>query len=328
MKDRSDSYRYESVNGLKASNLLEYLMQGGREESTIRALTEALLDYMRKRRDCADFRAAYLIRVLFSFEHDIPKDLYDEILSELLSFPYEDCGGHDMCTWTENHRLYAAGIEFLITEKHGSARFSDGKSNDYHREHAIRSLETGLSHIIEFGFCEWGSNNYYSETMAGLANLVQFSKNPSITGKARRALYMILYDILSQTVYNEGYIYNPACARAYVDNKVSSALGNYLEAQIRGMFGENVLMFKEKEGCFLQLLSAKDEEGKPVFTVPESFLSMVKTGPKETCIRQGVDIDDYGKYGLKSYSQENVRYAMTAGAISEPRAICHTMRYL
>ena len=34
MKDRSRAYRYESANGMKASNLLEYLAQGGTDETS------------------------------------------------------------------------------------------------------------------------------------------------------------------------------------------------------------------------------------------------------------------------------------------------------
>ena len=226
MRDRSKSYIYESVGGLKASNLLEYLTQGGTDEKTIHILAEDILDFVRARRDCADFRAAYLVRVIYSFSDVIGEGLTAEIADELLSFPYDDCGGHSMCTWTENHRLYAAGTEYLLALRYPGGKFADGKPSDYHRKHGKKSLITGLSHIIKYGFSEWCSNNYYSETMAGLANLVQFAPDKEIKDPAKEALYMLVYDILSQTVYNEGYMYNPACARAYVDNKVSALHGN------------------------------------------------------------------------------------------------------
>ena len=127
MKDRKREYNYKSVNGLMASNIIEYIYQGGREPETIRALIENLLNYVRARKDCADFRAAYLVRSLCEYEKELGPELYNEILTELLTFPYDDCGGHSMCTWTENHRLYTAGNELLISEKHPDAVFADGK---------------------------------------------------------------------------------------------------------------------------------------------------------------------------------------------------------
>ncbi len=328
MKDRSASYRYESANGLKASNLLEFLAQGGTDETSIRELAARLLDYVQARKDCADFRAAYLIRILYSFGDCIPRDLYDEIAQALLDFPYEDCGGHNMCTWTENHRLYAAGTEYLLAQLFPDAIFADGKGYAYHNLHAAKELIAGLSEILKYGFSEWGSNNYYSETMAGLANLVQFVETETIKELARKALLMMCYDIFSQTFYSGGYVYNPACGRAYADNKVSSDIGSYIEPQTMAMRGETVQKFKEKEGCMILLLKAKNKDGSPVFTIPKEWLALPDKEDREIAFMQGVDIDEYGKEGLAKYSRRNVKFAFKAGAISDYRVIDHSLRYM
>ena len=375
MRDRSASYRYMSANGMPASNLLEFLAHGGGDETQMRELAGNLLAYVNERRDCADFRAAYLIRILYSYEDLLPRDLAEEIKSALLAFPYEDCGGHSMCTWTENHRLYAAGTEYLLARKLEKDRktkcpaetardgctgldagncddascgdgrktdnaicedrgetndtiFGDGRDSAYHRKHAADELLRELDAMLKYGFAEWGSNNYYSETMAGLANIVQFIEEEAIRTKAEKVLLMMVYDILSQTSCNGGYIYNPACARAYADNKVSSEIGNYLEPQIRAMRGEKVNKFKEKEGCMILLLEARKENGEPIFEIPQEWLSLPDTDGRETALMQGVDIDEYGQEGLAAYSRENVRFAFMAGAISDHRVICHSMRYL
>lgn len=328
MKDRSASYRYESANGQKASNLLEFLAQGGTDETSIRELGARLLDYVLSREDCADFRAAYLIRILYSFGDQIPRDLYDDIAQALLDFPYEDCGGHSMCTWTENHRLYAAGTEYLLAQLFPDAIFGDGKGFTYHSLHAAKDLIAGLSEMLKYGFAEWGSNNYYSETMAGLTNLVQFAEADTIREPARKALLMMCYDILSQTFYSGGYVYNPACGRAYADNKVSSDIGSYIEPQTMAMRGENVTRFKEKEGCMVLLLKAKNKDGSPVFTIPKEWLALPDKDNREIAFMQGVDIDEYAREGLARYTPANVRFAFKAGAISDYRVICHSMRYL
>ncbi len=328
MKDRSAAYRYESSNGLKASNLLEFLAQGGTDEKSIRELAEDILNYVIARRDCADFRAAYLTRVLYSFGHRLPEDIYSEIKAALLDFPYEDCGGHSMCTWTENHRLYAAGTEYLLAQKFRDAVFGDGKGYAYHNLHSAKELHEGLDEMLKYGFSEWGSNNYYSESMAGLANLVQYVESESIRKKARKALLMMCYDLLSQTFYNGGYVYNPACGRAYADNKTSSKIGNYMEVQIRAMLGEKVTRYKEKECCMVMLLAEKESDGKPFFKIPAAWINLLDKEEREIALVQGVDIDEYKQEGLASYSFKNVRFAFKAGAFSDYRVICRSMRYI
>ncbi len=328
MKDRSSAYKYESVNGEKASNLLEYLAQGGRSEDIIKKLAKPLLKYVTDRKDCADFRAAYLIRVLLSYEDYLPTSLVKHIRDGLLAFPYLDCGGHSMCTWTENHRLYAAGTEYLLARRYPDAFFGDGRDAKFHRDHGEKEISSGLSEMLKYGFAEWGSNNYYSETMAGLANIVQFAGKAALRDKAKKCLRMMVYDVLSQASSVGGVIYNPACSRAYADNKATSDQGNYLEPQIRAMMGEKVTRFKEKEGCMILLLEATDWDGESFFEVPEAWKTLPATDGREIAMVQGVNINDYKKEGLKEYSPENVRSAFKAGAISDYRVICNSMRYL
>ncbi len=328
MKDRSASYKYTCANGTKASNLLEFLSNGGGDEESLRALAENILVYVESRRDCADFRAAYLVRILYSYAHMLPADIFDRIKEDLLAFPYEDCGGHSMCTWTENHRLYASGTEYLLAKLFPEAVFGDGRRATYHRVHGEGELIVGLEEILKFGFAEWGSNNYYSETMAGLANLVQFADSGTVRDNAEKVLKMMVYDVLSQTYYSNGYVYNPACGRAYADNKTGSDLGNYLEPQIMAMRDEKVTRFKEKEGCMVLLLKEKDRTGNYLFKIPDEWKKLPDREEREICLVQGLDIDDYADHGYKIYSPSNVRFAFKAGAISDYRVICNSMRYL
>lgn len=324
MKD----YKYKSVGDLLASGLLEYLAQGGTNEKDIYELAQKDLTYIHSRRDCADFRVAYFVRILYSFEAGLPGNVYEEIKKELLSFPYEDCGGHGMCTWTENHRLYAGGSEYLLAQKYPDEIFGDGRGYEYHIEHAAEFLRGWMKNSEKYGLCEWESNNYYSETMAGLANIIQFVKDKEIVEGAKKILTTMLFDMLSQTVYNNGYMFNPACARAYVDNKISSKYGNYEEVVIRAIAGEDIKQFKDKEGCVVLLLKAKDEQGKPVYSVPQKIIDILKKEEREVAIVQGVNIADYDKEGLRKYTPEGVRYAFEAGAFSDYRVINNTMRYM
>ena len=329
MKDRTASYVYKIKDGVMASGLLEYLSLGGKDEDIISELADKELNPIILRQDCADFKVSYLVRVIYSFEDVLQKSVYDRIVNELLAFPYEDCAGHGMCTWTENHRLYLAGSELLLAEKFSDCTFKDGKAAKYHSSHASDFLNRWLDKSLKYGMCEWCSNNYYSETMAGLSNVIQFVKDKEIVNKAKKVLLSVIADIFSQTVFNDGYMYNPACARAYADNKISSLLGNYEEVDIKAFLGEDILKFKDKEGCIINLLKAKDEEGNPVFEIPKGLFALLNDkNEKETALVQGINIADYKREGINGYSKENVEYAMEAGAFSDYRVINNTMRYL
>lgn len=328
LRDRTKDYRFKSVGNLLAASLLEYLFQGGTDEKDIRELADKDLKYIHERKDCADFRVAYFVRVLFSFEDSLPAPVREDIVNELLSFPYEDCGGHGMCTWTENHRLYAGGSEYLLAQKYRDRIFGDGKNASYHFEHAAAFLRGWIEHSEKYGLCEWESNNYYSETMAGLANVIQFVGDKDIAEGAKRVFTAMLFDIFSQTAFNGGYMYNPACARAYADNKTGSKYGNYEEVVLRAILGEEIRQFKDKEGCVILMLKAKDDEGNPIYTVPPKLFELLHREVKETAMVQGVNIADYEREGLKKYSPEAVRYAFEGGAFSDYRVINNTMRYM
>lgn len=328
MRDRSLDYKYYSVGDLMAAGFFEYLVQGGTDEKDMWALAKKDLDYIHSRKDCSDFRVAYFLRTLFQFEDKMPKKLYDTITEELLSFPYEDIGGHGMCTWTENHRLYAGGTEYLLAMKFPNGAFGDGRDAAYHMSHARDFLNIWIKNTQKYGLCEWGSNNYYSETMAGLSNIIQFIDDKSIAEGAKKIFLMMVFDMFAQTAYNKGYMYNPACARAYVDNKITSKYGNYVEYNIRDFVGEDIKQFKDKEGCVFQLMKARDSEGRPLVTIPDKFFELLNKEEKEIAMEQGVDIAEYPGEGLAKYSPEAVRYAFEAGAFSDYRVISNTVRYM
>lgn len=363
MKQRKASGGYLSAHGLTAYNLLEYLTQGGTDHAVIRKLAEDDLDFIRARRDCADFRVGYYVRILYSFYSVIPEDMYEEIKKVLLDFPYDDCGGHSMCTWTENHRLYIDGSEYLLATRFPDAVFGDGHNGRRHMVNALIKLNEWFAHEDMFGMSEWESNNYYPETMAALSNILQFAPEGGVRAEAENVMDKMIYDIMSQTVYNGGYIFSPAASRAYVDNKISSREGNYLEKQIRMILGEEITDLKEKEACFALLLRAKREDGTPVYVpdigrarrsfmgdhacsgaeddpesmerdraadggiLPRTFRELLELPGRESIITQGVDLKDYKKQGLLDYSYKNVRYALMSGAVSDYRVIGNSMMY-
>lgn len=348
MKSKDRFTKYPTPEGLEVRNLFDYLMQGGADKPTITMLSEEYLTMIRDREDCADFRLSWIVRMMYAYRERLPEQLAQEAMEELLKFPYEDCGGHGMCTWTENHRLYIDGTEYLTAqlaaegcsgsgagERSGDRelRFADGRSAAEHMSRARAKLTAQLRNTERFGFAEWESCNYYSETISALSNLIQFVADGELTALAVSAMDMLLYDICSQTSYNGGFIFAPASSRAYVDNKVSAREGNYLTEQLLMLTGERPTFLKEKECCFRELLDATDERGGHIYEPPAECVRMLREvmdtdavfTPRETALVQGLPIAEYDKLGS---GEERVRYAFTAGAMSDHRLICGNMRYL
>lgn len=335
---REKMSKVTTKDGYTVMNLLDYLMQGGKEPDEIERLGEGDLEFINGRNDCADFRIAYLMRIYLTYKDILPLDFSKEVTDTFSRFPYDDVGGHGMCTWTENHRLYINGTEYLVAQC--EIEFADKVPIKTHLSHAGYKLSTQLSHIEQFGLSEWGSNNYYPETMAALTNIIQFVKNPVIVTAAKNAMDKLLYDICRRTSYNGGYMFNPACARAYVDNKLGARVGNYLEFQLGMITGERFKWLKEKEGCFQALLDSKDAGGKPVYEPPKvcaRILNEIKENgrlserEKEVFVKSGLNIKDYKKEGFYTKSVDlltSVQFAFSEGAISDYRLICKNVEYL
>lgn len=340
MIERHKINRYIASDGIAALNILDYLMQNGGAEEDIRFLAEKNISHALMLKDCADFRVSYLVRVIYSYSDVLPEDVKEEIWHTLMGFPYSDCGGHSMCTWTENHRLYTKGSEFLLAQlliKNPEFKYSfaDGRAVEEHLNVARYKLLTQLKQIIKYGFSEWGSNNYYPETLAALANILQFSEDEGLNEKTATVINLLLTDICSQSSVNNGFTYNPATARAYADNKQGARQGNYLEFQIRMLLGERFINLKEKEACFQALLDARDESGELLYTVPESIINLLKEtccgAKREVALKQGLNISEYKKEGFytdRCSLEESAEYAFAAGAISHYSLISKNIEYL
>lgn len=335
---RDEMSKVITKEGYTVMNLLDYLMQGGKDPEEIKRVAADDIEFIHTRQDCADFKIAYMMRAFILYKDVFSADFKRTLIEEISSFPYDDCGGHGMCTWTENHRLYINGTEYLAAQE--GIEFADGVPIKNHLSHAAYKLSTQLSHIEKYGFAEWGSNNYYPETMGALSNIVQFTKNKVIASAAKDALDKILYDICRRTSYNGGFMFNPACARAYVDNKISAKIGNYLEYQLGMITGERFINLKEKEACFQGLLDSTDAGGRHIYTPPKACVRILndiknhkelKQIDKEVFLREGLNIKEYKKEGFYTKHvdlETSARMAFTEGAISDYRLICKNIEYL
>ena len=150
-------------------------------------------------KDCLDFRLNSLLRSIYL-------DIYKNILSPTIrnriidafgktKYWYTEPTRDDMIFYTENHQILFHTAELLIGQLFPNDTFvNSGMTGIEHVNHAIPLVKRWLDWRAQFGFAEWHSNTYYTEDIAALVNLVDFSEDPEIVYKAAIVLDIIAFD--------------------------------------------------------------------------------------------------------------------------------------
>lgn len=161
-------------------------------------------DKLDAREDCADFRAAALVRLLYLDKetHVLSEDIKQRITTSLLNFKYwlDEPGVDQMCYWSENHQILYHSAELLVGQLFPEETFTnDGKTGLEHVDHAQPRALRWLDLRGRVGFSEWHSNVYFNEDIPALVNLADFAEDPEIRLKAQMVLDLLAFDMLSNT---------------------------------------------------------------------------------------------------------------------------------
>lgn len=189
---------------------------------------DGTLSYIKKEYDCADFRLVNLIRIIYEYEENIPKDYKDKIDDVLLNFRYwlDEPGENSMCYWSENHQILFASAEYLIGQKYLDSSFlNSGLTGKQHMEKSKVRILDWLAMRWNYGFTEFYSNVYYKEDIAALINLIDFSEDREIVIKSKIIMDLLFYDVATQSCNN---MFISVSGRAYERNRkggVKSTLG-------------------------------------------------------------------------------------------------------
>jgi unsaturated rhamnogalacturonyl hydrolase len=156
------------------------------------------------RLDCADFRAAALIRMLQlnDVSDSLPETVRRRIEGALLNFKYwlDQPGKDQMCFWSENHQILFHSAELLAGQRWPDDVFSNtGKTGAWHMEHAKPLIRRWMELRGRLGFSEWHSNVYFNEDIPALVNLADFAEDEDIANGARMLLDILGYDLLTNT---------------------------------------------------------------------------------------------------------------------------------
>jgi hypothetical protein len=154
------------------------------------------------RLDCADFKVASLVRMLYLDDETgaLDDDLRAHIEQSLLDFKYwlDEPGVDQMCFWTENHQILYHSGELLVGQRFPDEVFTNnGMTGAEHVAHALPLVERWLDLRGGYGFSEWHSNVYFNEDIPALVNLADFAEDPVIRAKAAAVLDIVAFDLLN-----------------------------------------------------------------------------------------------------------------------------------
>lgn len=311
-------YKYERDFDKDTPKLLEYLFNGGKDKTKIKKMCRHGLSLIDQCYDCSDFRIEIFTRILYNYKKIIGQEVEDLILKTLTRFPFEDQSCHAMCTWTENHQLIIYVSEYLLGNMYSNKKFYKGVLGKELAKGAYIRLNEWCDSIYRFGFSEFGSCNYYPETLAALGNIIEFSKDKKLTEKFKIVLDLLVYDMFSSMTAD--LTYNKATARAYVDNKINNY--NYSKPHISALLGKTIKVNHEREACFYLMIKANK------YKAPKVFLDIFKTKEKELKESNGLDANEYKKNGLLTNEDKNARYIMTSGTAGAYVGIKNVAKYL
>ncbi|MFX1568648.1 MAG: hypothetical protein ACFFCV_09800 [Promethearchaeota archaeon] len=177
-------------------------------------------------KDCLDFTLNNLIRLIYI---DINKSILSSTIKNKVidafgktKYWYTEPTRDDMIFYTENHQILFHTAELLIGQLFPNDTFvNSGMTGLEHVNHALPLVKRWLDWRAQFGFSEWHSNTYYTEDIAALVNLVDFSEDQEVVYKAAMVLDIIAFDF-ANNYYNGRYA--TTHGRCYDRTKVGKSL--------------------------------------------------------------------------------------------------------
>ncbi len=177
-------------------------------------------------RDTLDFTLNNLLRLIYI---DINRSILSPSIRNTVidafgktKYWYTEPTRDDMIFYTENHQILFHTAELLIGQLFPNDTFVNSEMTGLeHVNHALPLVKKWLDWRAQFGFSEWHSNTYYTEDIAALVNLVDFSEDPEIVYKAAMVLDIIAFDF-ANNYYKSRYA--TTHGRCYDRTKVGTSI--------------------------------------------------------------------------------------------------------
>jgi len=273
------------------------------------------LDRVNSRRDCADFKVAGFLRLLFLYKDDpaLKPEVKEAVARAILDFKYwiDEPGRDSMCYWSENHQILYHSAEYLAGVLYPDKTFSNtGMTGREHREKGRRLLTRWLSWRERFGFSEWLSNSYYDEDIYALLNLVDFAPDPEISKRAKMLLHQLAINIALNSYKGQ---MSSTHGRCYKSNTLEAS-GDDLKQTIYILFGNRKYTpdLTEPDSAAIALSTS-------TYKLPPAIRCMARDGrPMENYQTHGLHISEAPEHGLAYDDPDSLMFFWGMGMYSHP----------
>ncbi|MCL2526846.1 MAG: hypothetical protein FWE42_00405 [Defluviitaleaceae bacterium] len=289
--------------------------------------------FIHQRYDCSDFLANTIIRILYAYSHKL--DTYQPGLKSqmedlLLNFKYHwDQPGQDsLCTWSENHQILFAGLEYLAGHLYkGKTFINSGRPGTYHKARGKKRILAWCKRRFRYGFTEWYSNNYYLEDLVAMSNIQEFAPDKEVRNAMTQILHIIYYDIATQSL-NGSFV--STGGRMYENNKKSARGGCALNRIIASLFEIDL---DQTTDVFYEELTAMTNNMdlnvllNKTYQVPGVIKKIAKdTTPQVIKASNSIDITEGVKAGIFGPKDEQLAAQWEMEAFTNHQIFRHTMK--
>jgi hypothetical protein len=283
----------------------------------------ATLDYIDRRKDCADFSMHAILRMLLQFgDHpSLSAGLLERARRTVLDFKYwpDEVGSDSLCTWTENHHILFASAAYLAGQRFPDQRFTNSGHTGtekiaLNRPRILRWLDLRF----RTGFSEWLSNVYYDEDLTALLSLADFVVDDEIRQRATMVIDMLLLDVALNSFKG---VFGSTHGRSYENSK--KWVGQ------EGLVDTSKLLFGMGQFTGFDNMSAVAFALSPTYRLPPVIATIAGDAALEEMTnvqRMGIRLAEAERWGLGFESFEDGMSYLTLEAYAHPRTISLVMR--
>jgi len=312
-------------------------------EKDVFDVLESNVMYIHNRYDCLDFRATMLYRFYVAGQEFIdkvsPSGKLRAYIDETflgMKFWITEKGEDSVCYFSENHEITFFVLEYLIGRLYPDKTFTnDGRLGADKAAEGRERMLVWMELRGKYGFSEFYSHNYLPIDFASLSLLLMHGdrSDTELMNRARAILDILCLD------YAHAYAFGTiigAQGRAYARNNINCAFRENTTDLITDAiwndgkkFGGIYYHKSSQVGGFLRMMALKDEEGKPLYVVPEA-IKAIGTDTSTQVIKSsfGLDLKDLKDEGLLGQSERQTMYQFGMVAMSNPEIINNTFDFV
>ncbi len=279
--------------------------------------------------DCCDFDIIQLIRLIYldnekteTGHSTLSRSLKNQICDALGSAKYwfTEPGKDKQIFYTENHQILYHTSELLVGQLFPNSTFKNSYMTGIdHHEHALPLVKRWLDWKAQFGFAEWHSGVYYTETIAALVNLVDFANDAEVVTKAAMVLDLMAFGFAAN-FYNGTYA--TSMGRLYDSRRIGTCLESAAEAAWL-MLGIGRHKPDISNMANVALATSNHYAPPPIIEA----IAADATNYIEHKERNSIDLDDGPLYNI-SYSEKDMMFWWSMAASIAPQTIDESLRMI